>query len=91
MYFNTKFPKIQVLCVNFQRIAPFKIALKIFLKKFLRLALPSTAEHGKIRRLKGAENRVTEPLCANRVFLKRFEKTRIISVETTEKTPSALA
>ena len=80
MYFSTKFPKNQVLCVNFQRIAPFKIALKNFFKNFFRRVLPSIAEQGKIRRSKGAENRVTEPLCANRVFLKRFEKTRNITV-----------
>ena len=91
MYFNTKFPKNQVLCVNFQRIAPFKIALKIFLKKFLRRALPSTAEHGKIRRLKGAENRATEPLCATCALLIKFEKNRNITVKTTEKTPSAFS
>ena len=80
MYFNTKFPKFQVLCVNFQRKALLEIAIKNFLKKFFRRELPSTAEQGKIRRSKGAENRVTEPLCANRVFLKRFEKTRNITV-----------
>jgi len=77
--------------VNYQKTVLIEIALKNFFKKLFRRALPSTAEQGKIRRSKGAENRVTEPLCANRVFLKRFEKNRIISVETTEKTPSALA
>ncbi len=66
--------------MNFQITVLIEIALKNFFKKIFRRVLPSIAEQGKIRRSKGAENHVTEPLCANRVFLKRFEKTRNITV-----------
>ena len=86
MHLNTKFPKNQVLCVNFQRKALLEIALKIFLKKFFRRALPSTAEQSCGRLPKDVENRTAEPLSRNYVSLTKPKSWRIIYTKDEEVT-----